>query len=274
MSMSFDVKHIKDKNGYLVFFKIIENEYVDSLTKNGQIYFSLLSTYREMEKQGKTAIGDKAECSLTHKISEYIIFEDEAYEIHGKNSGYNVRIENNQCAFCFYALEMKDYDKIDENKIRHVIPHSVLEKMCKDKGGVSNCSIVVFDDQVIHKIYSALCKKQIKHGGKSVEYDNFDYIPKYDINSVQYSVEAAFHKLENYSYQHEFRIVAINHCSEPINDLYIDVVENDFGVVKLRENMDFYNEITYNAVCEEGKRAIVELKSWSFLNDINDISAG
>lgn len=269
MIMSFDVKHIKDKNGYLMFFKIIENKYIDSLTSNGQIYFSLLSAYREMEKEGKTAIGDKTECSLTHKVSEYIICDGETYEIHGKTSGYNARVENNQCAFCFYALEMKDYDRIAENKLRHVIPYAILEKICKDKGGVSNCSISIFDDQVIHKIYSALCKKQIKYAGQHVEYDNFDYVPKHDINSVEYSIEAAFHKLENYSYQHEFRIVAINHCHEPIIDLYIDVEKNNFNVIKLRKNMDFYSEITYNVVQEKEKYESIEFTTSSFLKDIS-----
>ena len=75
--------------------------------------------------------------------------------------------------------------------------------------------------------------------------------------------------MENYSYQHEFRIVAINHCHEPINDLYIDVEKNDFNVIKLRKNMDFYSEITYNVVQEKEKYASIEFTTSSFLKDIS-----
>ena len=265
--MNFDVKHIKNNDDYLLFFKIIENEYVDSLIQNGQIYFNLLSNYRKMEEEGKKQIGDKTEGSLTHKISEYIVFEDETYEIHGKNSGYNVRINNNQCAFCFYALGMKNFDKIDENKIRHIIPYAILKKMCNDKGGVSNCSIVVFDEAVIRKIYSSLDKKNIVYAGKHVEYDNFDYIPKYDINSMAYSIEVAFHKLRDYSYQHEFRIVAINYRSEAISDLHINVEKGDFNVIRLKEDVDFCSEIIYNVVRAEEKKVCVEFTTSSFLLD-------
>lgn len=264
--MNFDVQQIKNNNDYLVFFKIVENEHVDSITKNGQIYFGTLAKYREMEKvENKKSIGDQSEASLTHKVSEYIVFEDEIHEIHGKTNGHNIRINNNQCAFCFYALGMKNFDKIAENKIIHIIPYDTLSKMCADKGGINNCSVVIFYSEVIQKIYFELRKRNLCYAGGRVEYDDFDYIPKHDINTVAYSIEAAYHKEKKYSYQNEFRIVTINNDNKPLKDLYIDVDKDDFMVVKLKDNSSFCCEITYDIAHQEGRTACVEFTISNFI---------
>ena len=263
--MSFDVQRIKDQNGYIIFFKVIENEYVKSCTEKGQIYFGTLSGYRNQElKDSKHAVGDRNEASLTHKVSEYIIYEDEIYEIHGKTNGYNIKINNNQCAFCFYAVEIKDFEAIGENARRYIIPYNTIKKFCKDKGSTENCSIIIFGENVIHKIYDQLASRKMKYAGQKVIYDDFDYIPKYDINSLDYSLEAAFHKERKYSYQKEFRIATLNKTNEPITDLYIPVQPEDFQVLTLSPHKALYCDIQIDADVVE-KLAYVKYSILSYL---------
>ena len=246
--MNFNVQHIKDGDDYIVFFKIVENQHVKSTAERGNIFFGLLSNYRKMEQdEGKRAVGDQSEASLTHKVNEHIVYEDECYEIHGKTAGYNVRINNNQCAFCFYALGIKEFDKQSNNKYIHKIPYSSLESICRDKGGIENCSILIFTSKLVHKIYNELSRRNFKYAGQAVEYDDFDYIPKYDINRCEYSIECGFHKEKRFSYQHEFRIVAINNTNNPIKDLYININKDDFKVIELKKNSDFYSCVEVNA---------------------------
>lgn len=236
----FNISNIKGTDDYLIFFKIIEKKYCNNLIKDGQVYFNLLSFYRELEKvKGKTSIGDQNEGLLTKQINEYIGYAGDYYQIHGEQSGYNVKIDSNQCAFCTYAIGLKKFTLDCKNNYYHKIPYSVIRDICKDKGGVDNCILVVFDIDIINKICNTLKGKRSFCRGPVI-YDDFYYIPKNDIDSTQYALECCFHKESKYKYQQEYRIAAINDKKHPIDDLYISVTKNDFDIIELKENRDFY----------------------------------
>ena len=235
----FNISDIKGTDDYLIFFKIIEKDYLQKLVKDGQVYFSMLSTIREMEqKEGKSSIGDKNECLLTKKIQEYIVYEGEYYQIHGEDSGYNVKINSNQCVFCSYAVGLKSFVSEDNQNYYHKVPYSTIRDICKDKNGIENCVILAFDINIINRICNAL-RDNFSFSKGSIIYDDFDYIPRNDINSEKYALECCFHKESKYEYQKEFRIAAINHTKHSIDNLYIDVTENDFTIMELKENCDF-----------------------------------
>ena len=95
---------------------------------------------------------------------------------------------------------------------------------------------------VIHKIYDELKSRKLPYAGYKVLYDDFNYIPNNkNINSLSYALECCFHKNNKYSYQNEFRIVAIlsphrlqNYCSdvdefEIINESEHTVIISSFG---------------------------------------------
>ena len=157
----FKVENIKDNNDFVVFFKIIEKKYIKNFQQDGQIYFGLLKEYRQMEKDGQQEIGDSYEASLTQKVQIYIDVSNSEYEeIHGYKAGNNIIINAKQCAFCFYALGLKCFDKKSETKFIHKIPTRLIEELCKDKGGVENCAIMIFDDDYINQIKDEIKKEQ------------------------------------------------------------------------------------------------------------------
>lgn len=244
----FDVQDINGNDDLIIAYKIVEKEYVDRIVNLGHIFFSLVENYRRMEQQDKHEIGDRYEAGLTNYISEYIKLDGKYVEIHGPNVGNNARINANQCAFCFYMVGLKSYDCGVDGKYRFRIPYSDLKKICKDKGGIGNCAIIVFDSNTITKIYDSLKSRGFLYEGGKVIYDDFNYIPKYkDIDSWQYALECCFHKLNCYSYQNEFRIVALNDERRPIADLFIDVDENEIQVLELKDGCDFCSCIEMEA---------------------------
>ncbi len=263
----FKVENIKENNDYVVFFKIIEKEYIKNFQKDGQVYFGLLKNYRKKENDGQGEIGDSFEAGLTEKVQEYLKTPDgEFIEIHGPNAGNNIRINANQCAFCFYALGLKCFDKKSETMFIHKIPTILLEKLCKDKGGIENCAIMIFDDKFIHRIIDEIKKRNLYYMSKKVSYDNYDYIPQFDIHSTEYALECCFHKRTKYEYQNEFRIVALNTKDEPLTDLRVNVAPNQLQFIELKNNRDFICEINLTPH-EIGKICTVELDISCFLDD-------
>lgn len=240
----FDVSRIKENDDKIFAFKIVEKKYVDSIAKHGQIYFNLLENYRIMGSNDMTEIGDFTEATLSKNIYQYIEIDGEYEEIHGVNAGYNSRVNANQCAFCFYMIGLKNYVKESDNTYRHIIPAKDLELFCKEKGGVENCAILIFDRNLIPRIYSELRNRNLSYAGNQIAYDDFYYIPKNETNSLAYALEVAFHKSSRLKYQHEFRIVALNTNKAPINDLFIPVYPGDFDVIDLEPNCDFYSVVT------------------------------
>lgn len=247
----FRIQDIKNGEDYIVAFKVIEKQYIDNIVNQGQFYFSLIEDYRKMEGEGNQEIGDRYEASLTTRISEYIKIGGNYEEIHGPNAGNNIRINANQCAFCFYMIGLNSYDNEADNKYRFCIPYSELKNICKDKGGIENCAIIIFDRNTIKKIYSGLKAKGFFFKGSEVVYDDFNYIPENpDVNSWQYALECCFHKRKKHAYQNEFRIVALNDKKEPISDLFIEVGENEIQVIDLKDYCNFcsYIEVTASEV--------------------------
>ena len=265
--MSVDLRDFKTID-YIALFKIIENEYAEKTAKEGQMYFNTLSYFRTAAtEKGRQAVGDATEACLTHKVEEYIVFEDEMYQIHGKSSGYNVRISNNQCVYCLYAVEKEKFKEISENKYRYIIPYSTLSEICADKGGIENCSIIAFSEKILYKLQHQLTKRNFSHAGGKISYDDFEYVPKHDINSFEYSLESAFHKEKKYSYQNEFRIVTINSVNSPIDKLTLSLSSNDFCVIPLKDKSNFCCDVDIDIVRQEGKERY-ELIVSGFLSDI------
>lgn len=241
--MIFDVQRIQDSGKFEDFifaYKIVEKKYVKSIIEQGQIYFGLLENYRKMEQQDKYAVGDSSEASLTKKVNSFLNIGGKWVEIHGPNVGYNSRINANQCAFCLYAVGLQSCNEIAENELEYTIPYSTLEAFCKDKGGINNCSIIVFELTEIRKIYDALRQRKLPFSGNRVIYDNFDYIPQNrSIQTPEYAIECCFHKDKRFAYQREFRIVARNTANKPIDDLFIDVHPGNLPVLELKKIMLF-----------------------------------
>lgn len=262
----FRVDDIKGNNDFVVFFKIIEKKYIKNFQKDGQVYFGLLEDYRKMDKIGQQDVGDSYEASLTKRIQMYFKFADSEYEeVHGYKIGTSLIINANQCAFCFYGLGLKCFDKESETKFTHKIPADLLEEICNDKGGIENCAIMIFDDKFIHNIIDEVKRKKLPYMSKKVSYDDYDYTPKFDIHSKEYSLECCFHKRRKYNYQNEFRIAVLNSENAPIKDLYVDVETVQLQFLELKSGYDFRCEIDIDTH-ETGKFCDVQYDITCFLN--------
>ena len=228
------------KEAPFMFLKLVEKEFVKNILNDGQIYFNLISNYRDLQNnQNKNAVGDKTECQLTTKISLFI--EDHSGKCRAFHSkqGSKAFINSNQCAFCLYAVTPqmfkpigKNNQNIDENELclDKVMFKKFTDTIMSDK---KDGSFIIFRKNVIDKIVEELKKRNLSYGYGLVAYDNFDYIPEYEINSQKYILECCFHKLEKYSYQNEYRIVALNTKKSPIDDLYITLEKEDFTLIDL-----------------------------------------
>lgn len=240
--MEFDIQRIQDEhfNDFIFGYKIVEKAYVQNIVEHGQIYFGLLRNYRKMEQESKSAVGDSCEATVTKRIQQYLYIDDKFVEIHSQNVGYNCRVNGNQCVFCLYSEELKSFKRLSENKYQYTIPYSTIEAICRDKGGVGNCAIIVFKANTIKKIYDALKKKKLRFDSQKVVYDNFDYIPiNKKIGSPEYALECCFHKDKKYAYQKEFRIAVLNTEDNPIDDLFIPVDPDELQVVELVDGFEF-----------------------------------
>lgn len=241
--MEFNVQHIQDNghfDDFIFAYKIVEKAYVQSIVERGQIYFGLLSNYRKMEQESKSAVGDACEATITKNTQIYLNVNGSYEEIHGPNAGYKCRVNYNQCAFCLYSEGLKSFENLSGSKYQYTIPYSVLEAICRDKGGVDNCAIIVFDTNAIRKIYDTLKQRKLLFSGQKVIYDSFDYTPENkDIKSPGYALECCFHKDERYSYQKEFRIAVLNTEDNPIDDLFISVEPDELQVVELVDGFEF-----------------------------------
>ena len=262
----FKVENIRESNDFVVFFKIIEKKYIKNFQKDGQVYFGLLEDYRKMEGNGQQNVGDSYEASLTKQVQIYISVADSAYEeVHGHSTGSNLIINANQCAFCFYGLGLKCFDKESETKFIHEIPADLLEDICNDKGGTENCAIMIFDNKFVHSIIDEIKNRKLSFMSKKVSYDDYDYIPEFDIHSKEYSLECCFHKRRKYNYQNEFRIAVLNSENAPIKDLYVDVETVQLQFLELKSGYDFRCEIDIDAH-ETGKFCDVQCDITSFLS--------
>lgn len=239
----FRIEDIRGTDDHILAYKIIENKYIKNFLDRGQIYFGLLRIYREMESEDKSDIGDLYEAALTNQVIQYMDIDGKLIEIHGPNVGNTVRINANQCAFCFYIVGLNSFEKCAEDKYRFSIHHSILETICADKGGVENCSIIIFGHNTIQGIYKALQERNLPYAGSKVIYDDLNYQPKHDIGSTQYALECCFHKRKKYSYQNEFRIVALNTQDRVIDDLFVESAKQDFQVVMLKPGYDFQCDV-------------------------------
>ena len=263
----FRIKDIKENNDDIIFFKIIEKKYVRNYVEDGQIYFGLLADYRTMEESGQENIGDSFEASLSRKVLIYIGNEKTGFEeIHGRNVGNNIRINANQCAFCFYGVGLKRFQEEDQIRYVHEIPESLLKEFCKDKGGIDNCAIIIFDDNLVHKILSVLKSRNLPFMSKRIIYDDYEYIPKYDIHTAEYSLECCFHKRKRYEYQNEIRVAVLNKNNQPIKDFFVDIDENDLQVLELKSGCCFRCEVDIKAK-EYRKFCEVSYKIDCFLAD-------
>lgn len=243
----FNVDDISGIGDHILAYKIVEKKYVENIVNRGQIYFGLLENYRRMENISGNSIGDRYEASLSTMIAEYIKIDGKYVEIHGPTAGYNARINANQCVFCFYMVGLKSFNKGTDGRYTYTVSSSDLDMLCQDKGGVENCAIVAFDVNTIDKIYDELEHRKLYFGHGKIIYDDFQYIPKNPIDSWRYGIECASHKLKIFSYQNEFRIVALNTVKQPIDDLFIDVTPNDFQVLPLKSGYDFCSNIELQA---------------------------
>ena len=102
---------------------------------------------------------------------------------------------------------------------------------------------------------------------QKVSYDDYDYIPQFDIHSKGYSLECCFHKRKKYEYQNEFRIAVLNTKDEPIKDLYIDIEPNQLQFLELKSKHNFVCEINLD-VHECGKVCGVHYDISCFCFDI------
>lgn len=265
----FRVENIKNNNDLVVFLKIIEKKYIKNFQEQGQVYFSLLKEYRKNEEEGQQDIGDSFEASLTELIQIYIGSNDLGWEeIHGYKAGNNIRIDAKQCAFCCYCLGLKCFDKESETKFVHRIPIRLLESFCKDKGGIENCAIMIFDDLFIHRVMDEIKRRNLFYMSKKVSYDNYQYVPQFDIHSKEYLLECCFHKRSKYEYQNEFRIAVLNTKDEPITDLNVNVESDQLQFLELKNDHDFVCEVDVDAH-EIGKVCDVQFDICCYLDKNN-----
>ncbi len=260
---------MNEKEDDLLFYKVVEKKYIESMVQKGQIYFGLLEDYRKMEQKNMKEIGDRMEASLTTLVAEYIKIDGEYHELHGPNAGCNIRINANQCAFCCYYVGLRSFQKLNGLQYQFTLSASDIASICADKGGEDNCAIVIFDDAVVQKIYDELHNKHYPYAGKRVLYDDYDYVPKHDIHSPEYAIECTFHKLKRYNYQREFRITALNRTKKPIDDLFINVGEKDFDTILLKKGHNLNCIIEYNTQKVSGRIVNVYFKIQLSLEKVN-----
>ena len=125
---------------------------------------------------------------------------------------------------------------------------------------------MIFDDEFIHEIKDKLKKKRLSFLSKKVSYDDYDYIPQFDIHSKEYSLECCFHKRKKYNYQNEFRIAVLNTKDESIKDLSVDLAPNQLQFLELKNDCNFTCEINLKAQ-ENGNICGVYYDISCFLDD-------
>jgi hypothetical protein len=103
---------------------------------------------------------------------------------------------------------------------------------------------------------------------KKVSYDNYRYVPQFDIHSKGYLLECCFHKRSKYEYQNEFRIAVLNTKDEPIGDLFVELEPDQLQFIELKKDHDFLCEINLDAN-EKGNECDVQFDITCYLDKNN-----
>lgn len=189
-----DCKIIMEKEIQLL-AKIGEYQFMQKLLKDGELYFSPLKRFAEMEATG--GIGDKFETAIeyncppnpeiTVKIGETEIKLHEGAQIEYHAHDHDKRGH-------IYCMSKVDFIYVDEDTVKIKYPQNIEDL------GVGYDSMIVITNP--KEFFKRICNK-ISEIEYDCEYDSVSYFPEKDIVRKKITL---FDKRERFSYQNEFRI--------------------------------------------------------------------
>ena len=211
-----------------IFFllKFLKNkpQYLDDF-KNGRLYFSSLQSFVDLEtKEGNKKTGDKNEGNIHKVFTDFRNFDIAGIRITERDLANNSRptldismtdSQRKNIGVCsFFAVQFKDLEK-DECSGEYHLGSKVIEDLYKTKDG----NRILFGVNNVRSLQKECIENRLSCG--LVRY----YDPRNLGNINKLKEHPEFYKTNNYSFQHEFRIV--KSISNGTNMKYLQSIETE-----------------------------------------------
>lgn len=228
------------------FLKVTRTEYINDLTKYGNLYLSLAAEFRNRKRYG----GKKYDSEEGHLSTQYKLLVDL-----GNNNFSNPntvldmshgKIKGNECIYCLKTIYR---DEIEDDEI--VIPYNFLSDLIENDDW-SQYSLLLIKNPVgfLDCIQQTAKSQDYTYCFKPVLYDNHSFLCLYSLFSDENAVETYFHKRKEFAEQSEYRILLQNEIPEEF---------------KLQIGTDFFKDINYTQIDDlksfnTGKPSIIKVE--------------
>lgn len=197
-------------NGIACFLKLAKTEYIDDLTKRGNIYFSLAEEFRNRKRYGGKKY-DSEEGSLS---TQYKLLFDVGNNDFSKSETIldlsNAKTKGNECIYCLKAIY---WNEILDNGV--IIPFNFFNDLI-DQDDWAEYSLLLIKNPVgfLDCVEQVARVQNYPYRFRAVLYDNHYFECPYPLFSEETGMETYFHKREQFREQSEYRILLQNRSHE------------------------------------------------------------
>lgn len=197
-------------NGIACFLKVAKTEYIDDLTKRGNIYFSLAEEFRNRKRYGGKKY-DSEEGSLS---TQYKLLFDVGNNNFSKSETIldlsNAKKKGNECIYCLKAI---CWNEILNDGV--IIPFNFFNDLIGQDDWAEYSLLLIKNPVGFLECVEQVARVQnYPYQFGAVLYDNHYFECPYPLFSEETGMETYFHKREQFREQSEYRILLQNGSHE------------------------------------------------------------
>ena len=219
----------------ILLLRIDTKDRIENLCRYGHIYMSSPKKYHEKSLDFSTElISDTSDGKGSENVRMYLQLDKKDYEriglaedegkLHYIGTGKNAYTNANQCIFCMVGVHRRNLIETNEKEYIWSLSWSAIQGLVGDKRKHEDCGIFVTwgVEEFVEKWLAEIRKRDFNARWGFVTYDDHKYIPESQSSStIEYALEACFHKDVIYAEQREFRFAACNSTNSDIEDLKV-----------------------------------------------------
>lgn len=198
------MKHMERSIAF--FLKVTKTEYINDLTKNGNLYLTLAEEFRNQRRYGGKKHDSEEGCTSTQYQILVDIGNNNFRNPNTLLDFSNSRVKGNECIYC-----LKIIYKDEINKKGVFIPNKFFGDLIENDDW-SGYSLLLIKNPVVFLdcIENAAKLHDYTYRFNSVQYDNHSFRCLSPLFSDDTAIETYFHKSETFAEQTEFRILLQN----------------------------------------------------------------
>ena len=188
------------------FLKVTKTEYINDLTKHGNLYFSLAEEFRNRKRYGGKKY-DSEEGSLSTQYRLLIDFGNNNFG--NRNTIVDMshaKAKGNECIYCLKTIY---WDEVKSNQV--VIPYNFFGDLIENDDWAEYSLLLIKNTVGFLDCVEQTAKLQdYTYSFRLVEYDDHSFECSYPLFSDAYAMETYFHKRVKFEEQAEYRLLLQN----------------------------------------------------------------